>query len=104
MSLYSGPQFHSEPVSQPFGARDDASAWYPTVNAPASSVASMIVLVQSWCCVTTSTPEPSNDWTRSACVAGSHQLVVDTAVTSTSGRTVWAPSVKALMLASVCGI
>ena len=64
----------------------------------------MIVLVQSWCCVITSTPELSSDATRSACVAGSHQLVVDTAVTSTSGRTDCAPSVNALMLARVCGI
>jgi len=64
----------------------------------------MIVLVQSWCCVTTSMPEDRSDCTRLAWVAGSHHEVVETAVTVTSGRTDCAPRVKALMLARVCGI
>ncbi len=72
--------------------------------APAASVASMIVLVQSWCWVITST-----SWSRRLCTAsawrpGSHQLPVGMVMVSTSGFTDWAPRVKALMLASVWGI
>src|SRR4051794_24127715 len=56
MSTYIFDQSHSEPVIQPLGASDDASAWYPTVIFPAASVALITVDVQSWCWVITSTP------------------------------------------------
>src|SRR5256886_3172764 len=102
--VYSGPQFHCEPVSQPFGAKDDASAWYPTVDLPAASVALMTAPVQSWCWLITSTPCDRRDFAASACLAGSHQLDVLTTYVFAAGFTDLAPSSKALMLSSVCEI
>ena len=72
--------------------------------APPASVASMIVFVQSWCWVMTSTP-----WSRRLCTAwawraGSHQLPVEIVIVSISGSTDWAPRVKALMFARVWGM
>ena len=71
---------------------------------PASSAALVIVAVQSWCWVITSTPWAIRLFAASACLAGSHQFEVLTVNVSTSGFTDWAPSWKALMLAIVCGI
>ena len=71
---------------------------------PASSAALVIVAVQSWCWVMTSTPWAIRLLAASACLAGSHQFDVLTTYVSASGLTDWAPSWKALMLAIVCGI
>src|ERR1700730_162724 len=96
------PQFHSDPVSQPLGASDEASAWYPTEYFPAASVALMIVDVQSWCWVMTSTPWDSRLLAASVCLPGSHHAEVLTTEGLAAGFTDCAPSSKASMLSIDC--